>query len=134
MADTESHDDAVEQINRIRRDFERAENAGDSSVIDEHCADDIVAIPPGQPPAIGKEACKQALDDLFAAFDLEVKYTSEEVIVREDLAFDRLTATETHIPKGGGEPIKHSADSLWVYRRLPDGEWKQIRAIWNYRE
>lgn len=134
MADSESHADAVEQITQIRQAFERAENAGDSSVIDEHCTEDVVAIPPEQPPAVGREAGKQALDALFAAFDVEVEYTSEEVVVGENLAFERLSATETHTPKDGGEPIEHSADSLWVYRRLPDGEWKQSHAIWNNRD
>lgn len=134
MASDERSGDAVEQIAQIRREFERAENAGDSSVVDRHCAEDIVAIPPGQPPAIGKAAAREALEALFAAFDVEVEYTSEEVVVGGDLAFDRLRATETHIPKDGGEAIEHSADSLWVYRRSPEGEWKQIRAIWNYRE
>lgn len=134
MADCEDSNDAVEQINQIRREFERAENMGDSSIVEECCADDIVVISPGHPPAVGKEAAKQALEDLFAAFDVEVEYTSEDVVVGEELAFDRLTASETHIPKDGGEPIEHSADSVWVYRQSPDGEWKQIRAIWNYRE
>lgn len=134
MPDQETHTQAVEQINQIRRDFEAAENAGDSSVIDRHCTEDVVAMPPGQPPAFGKEAAKQALEGLFAAFDVEVEYTSEEVIVGEELAFNRLTATETHIPKEGGEPMEHSADSLWVYRRSPDGEWKQSHATWNFRD
>lgn len=134
MPDDMTHADGVEQITQIRQEFERAENAGDSSVVDEYCADDIVAISPGRPPAVGKEASKEALDNLFAAFEIEVEYNSEEVIVGEELAFDRLTAQETHIPKDGGEPIEHIADSLWVYRRSPDSEWKQIRAIWNYRD
>lgn len=134
MADSESHGDAVEQINQTRQEFERAENAGDSSVIDEFCTEDVVAIPPGRPPAVGRDACKQALEDLFATFDIEVEYTSEEVVVGEELAFDRLTGTETHIPKEEGEPIEHSADALWMYCRSPDGVWKQSHAIWNYRD
>lgn len=134
MPDSESHGDAIEQIDQIRRDIERAENAADSSFIDEHCADDIVAISPGHPPAVGKEASKKSLEELFGAFDVEVEYSSEEVVVGEELAFDRLTARETHIPKDNGEPIEHTADSVWVYRQSPAGEWKQIRAIWNYRE
>lgn len=133
MPDSDSHGD-VEQINQIRRDIERAENAGDPSFIDEHCGDDVVAISPGHPPAVGKEASKKSLEELFGAFDVEVEYSSEEVVVGEELAFDRLTARETHIPKDRGEPIEHTVDSVWVYRQSPDGEWKQIRAIWNYRE
>lgn len=134
MPNSENHGDAIEQIDQIRRDIERAENAADSSFIDEHCADDIVAISPGHPPAVGKEASKKSLEQLFGAFDVEVEYSSEEVVVGEEFAFDRLTARETHIPKDRGEPIEHTVDSLWVYRQSPDGEWKQIRVIWNYRE
>jgi ketosteroid isomerase-like protein len=134
MADNESQSDAAEQISEIRQEFERAENAGDSSVVDEYSTDDVVAISPGHPPAVGKEASRKALDEQFGTFDVEVDYTSQEVVVGEELAFDRLTAHETHIPKDGGEPIEHTADSVWVYRQSPDGEWKQIRAIWNCRE
>lgn len=134
MPDSKGDDEAVKQINQIRRNIELAENAGDPSFIDEHCADDIIAISPGHPPAIGKEASKRSLKELFAAFDVEVEYSSEEVVVGEDLAFDRLTAKETHISKDGGDPVEHTADSVWLYRKSPAGEWKQIRAIWNYRE
>lgn len=134
MADSDSDGDAVEQIDQIRWDIERGENAGDPSFIDEHCADDVVGISPGHPPAVGKEASKKALEERFDAFDVEVEYSSEELVVGEALAFDRLTAHSTRIPKDGGEPIERTADSLWVYRQSPDGEWKQIRAIWNYRE
>lgn len=134
MAGDHPSADAVEQIGEIRRAFERAENAGDASVVDEHCADDVVAMPPGGSPTVGKAASKQALEDLFDAVNVDVDYTSEEVVVGEDFAFDRLRVSETHVPKDGGEPVDYSGDSLWVYRREPDGEWKQIRAMWNWRE
>lgn len=134
MVTDESPLTAEVQLDRIRQAFERAEIGGDTSVIDEHCADDIVAMPPGQPPTVGNEASKQGLGALFEAFDVDVEYTSEEVVVGTELAFDRLTARETHTPKDGGEPVEHTVDSLWVYRREPDGEWKQVRAIWNYRD
>lgn len=44
---------AVEQINQIRREWERAENEGDPSIIDRHAADDVIAMPLGMPPSPG---------------------------------------------------------------------------------
>lgn len=134
MNNEPNREEAIEQITEIREAFERAENMGDASVIEKHCTDDVVVMPPGQPPAVGKEVAKRGMEELFEAVDLEIEYTSEEIVVDGDIAMNRLSARETHIPKDGGDAIEHTADSLWIYRRSPDGEWKQSHAIWNYRE
>lgn len=132
--ENESPDDAerqaVEQINRIRREWERAENEGDPSIIDRHGANDIIAMPPGDPPVAGADASKKYMQELFKRFDVEVEYASDEIVVGETLAFDRGTASQRLVPKGGGEPIEDTYSYLWVYRRTPEG-WKQTHAIWN---
>ena len=134
MADDERSITDVERIAEIRREIERAENAGDPSFIDEYATEDIVAMPPGQQPNIGKAAGKENLRDRFATFDVRVDYTSEEIIVGEEFAFDRGTATATHVPKNGGEALERTSNYLWLYRRTSDGDWKQFRVIYNTSE
>lgn len=121
---------AVQQINEIRREWERAENQGDPSIIDRYAAADVVAMPPGNPPIVGADASKNFLREWFSRFDVEVEYTSEEIVVSGDLAFDHGTAFQRMVPKGEGDPIEGTHSYLWVYRRT-EQEWKQIRAIWN---
>lgn len=124
---------AVQQISQIRREWERAENEGDPSIIDRHAADDVIAMPPGRPPVVGAEAGKKGLRKWFNRFDVNIKYTSNEVLVSGDLALDRMTSSSRLVPKGGGDPIETTGSSLWVYRRTSEG-WKKILAIWNKNE
>lgn len=131
---TKDRDEVREQIRYIRRAMERDENAGDPSFIDEYCMDDVVVIPPGQPPIVGKEAGKQVFEEMFGALDIDLEFTSEEVVVGADLAIDRITSQETHTPKAGGEPTEKTADALYMYRRSPDGDWKVSHMMAAYRE
>lgn len=121
----------TERIARIRREVERAENAGDPSFVDEYCTEDVIAIPPGQEPNVGREAAKANLRELYANVDVEIEYTSEEIVVGEEFAFDRGSGRTVHTPIDEGEPVKHAGNYLWLYRRNPENEWKQYRVIWN---
>lgn len=129
-ASSDSDGQAVKQIHQIRWEWERAENEGDPGIIDRHATDDVLSMPPGEPPVVGAEADKEHLREWFDQFDIEIEYTSDEVVVSGDLAFDRGIASHRRVPKKGGDPIEGTASYLWVYRRTSEG-WKQIRAIWN---
>jgi ketosteroid isomerase-like protein len=116
-------------IDRIRQAFEAAQNAGDANAAVRHFADDIVGMPPGGPPLRGPEA-PGALRQYLEAFDVDVQYRSEEIVLVGEWAFDRGTFTETRTPKKGGASIEGAGSYLWVYRRV-GGEWKQARLIWT---
>lgn len=130
-AQSASQERDVERLHQIRRAWEQAENEGDPSIIDRYATQDVVAMPPGRPPSVGAEAGKRLMQKLFEAFDMEVTYDSEEIVVNGDLAFDRGTASQKMVPKSGGEPTEGEYSYLWVYRRVPEEGWKQSRAIWN---
>jgi ketosteroid isomerase-like protein len=42
-----------------------------------------------------------------------------------------LTAACGVTPAPGGAPISVNGKYLWLYRRQPDGSWKQSRVMWN---
>jgi ketosteroid isomerase-like protein len=113
-------------IDRIRQEFEAAENAGDAEALRRHIADDAVAMAPNMAPVRGVEGCMAFLRGWFSAFDVDVQYRSEEIVIAGDWAFDRGTAREILTPKQGGAPFGGEAKYLWVYRRV-GGEWKQAR-------
>jgi ketosteroid isomerase-like protein len=116
-------------LDSIRRDFERAERAGDADRMYAHAAPDIIAMPPNRPPKIGNTN-REWIREFLAAYNVEVQYRSEETVIAGDWAFDRGTATEAMTPKTGGPATTETAKYLWVYQRRK-GEWKQARLIWN---
>jgi ketosteroid isomerase-like protein len=120
-------------LDRIRQQFEAAENAGDADAMYRHLADDIVVMPPNAPPMRGSEVNPASLGAHFDMFDVDVQYRSEEIVIAGDWAFDRGTAREILTPKQGGAPFGGEGKYLWVYRRV-GGEWKQARVIWNSSE
>lgn len=134
MVDDSKQKENEERLHQIRQDFKRGENAGDPEIIDKYVADDAVVMPPERSKVMGKDAIKNMMENVFATYDIEIDYTSEEIVVDDELAFDRGTASEILTPKDGSDAIEHAVDYLYVYRRTADGEWKQIRAIWNYTE
>ena len=116
-------------LDSIRQDFARGEEAGDADAVYAHAAPDIVVMPPNRPVKIGSTN-RDWIRAFLSAYTVKVQYTSEEIVIGGDWAFDRGFAVETATPKAGGAATTGTAKYLWVYQRL-NGEWKQARLIWN---
>lgn len=88
------------------------------------CTDDIIFMPPEQPPVVGKEGCRGFLKD----FPVPEAFTSEiaDVEGTGDLAFARGSATAS-FPDGATVTFTY----VGIHRRQPDGSWKMARDIWN---
>lgn len=122
---------ARQVIDEIRKEFEAAETAGSTERMRVHITDDVVMMAPNMPPVSGADNAMAAMRAFFEAFGVRIKYNSEETVVTGDWAFDRGTYTQTLTPKRGGVAVHESGKYLWLYRREPDGQWKQARVIWN---
>ncbi len=87
------------------------------------CTDEIVFLPPEQPPLVGKTACRAFLDD----FPTPTTFTAEfdDVDGQGDLAFSRGHASAAF--EDGRTEFRWMA----IHRRQPDGSWKMVRDIWN---
>lgn len=123
--------DQRQRLDRIRRETEAAENEGSVDRMRVHMAEDVVMMAPNMPAVTGAANASQAMHQFFDAFDLEIHYTSSEIVVTGDWAFDRGTYSQTFTPKRGGAALKETGKYVWLYRRTPDGSWKQARVIWN---
>lgn len=119
-----------EQIARIRAAWEAYDNTGDITAIAEYLAEDVVLMPPGAPPIVGKEAVVEGLAD---ERDYDIDQASEEVFVSGNLAVDRITITGSRDPTAGDDADGVSLKGVDVYRRDADGTWKCLIAIWNTR-
>ena len=123
--------DQREQLDRIRRETEAAENAASADRMRVHMAEDVVMMAPNMPAVTGAANATQAMRQFFDAFDLQIQYASSEIVVAGEWAFDRGVYSQTLTPKHGGPPLRETGKYVWLYRRTPEGSWKQARVIWN---
>ena len=111
--------------------FAAAENAGDVDQMLQLFADDMIILSPNAPALSGADRIAAATRAAYESLKVQVEYNSEEIAVFGDWGFDRGTERFTLTPKSGGTPISMNGKYLWLYRRQPDGAWKQSRVMWN---
>jgi len=117
-------------VDSIRLEFEAGENAGDLNRMTRHLAADVVAMPPNRAITTGANAFTEALRTFLGVYNIDVKYTTDEIVVSGDWAFERGTAVETLTPKDGGAAQTSNAKYLWLYHRN-GGTWELARLMWN---
>ena len=94
-------------------------------------ADDVVALPPGNPAIIGKEALRSANEQFFLKNTEIWKPTIEYIEVSGDLAFVRSKELLTTTPKDGSETKTLIGKGIYIFRRGEDGSWRCVIDIWN---
>jgi uncharacterized protein (TIGR02246 family) len=120
----------LQAIAEVSDQFQAAENAGNVEQMLRLFADDLVILSPNAPELSGADRIAAAMRAFHEAFTVQVEYTSQEIAAFGDWGFDRGTERFTLTPKSGA-PISVSGKYLWLYRRQPDGSWKQSRVMWN---
>ena len=130
MTDT-AHD--VHRIGEALRRIEEAENTANPEAIVELLTEDAVIMAPNYPVQEGKSACAEfvtsVLADVFDHFDRHISYSSSEIQVFGDRAFDRGDFWFTVTPRTGGQTSRSTGKYLFFYARAADGAWKLARAI-----
>lgn len=106
-------------------------NAGDVTAMADLYAEDAIAIPPDGPPTEGRDAILQSLSEYFELFTATQTATTDEIILRGDLAVARGTWSSRETPKAGGEEVTRNGKWMEVQRRQADGSWKVWRWMWN---
>lgn len=127
---SETANNDVERITKLRDEYVEAENASDVDGILETCRDDIVFIPPESPPVRGIAASREFLSEFLEAFDITIGLSREAISVAGDFAYEWGTVSGTLTPPDGqSQPVNNSY--LIVYQRDSDGVWGQSKHVWN---
>lgn len=119
------------KLDQVREEFAAAETAGSTDRMRVHVTPDVVMMAPNMPAVSGAENAMEAMNVFFAAFAVQIAYQSDEIVVADGWAFDRGTYKQVLTPRRGGTAMSDSGKYLWLYRREPDGRWRQARVIWN---
>jgi RimJ/RimL family protein N-acetyltransferase/ketosteroid isomerase-like protein len=123
----------IAALDALRREFERAENAGDADAIASLLRDDAVFMVPHVPPQEGKTAAvallREVLADFVAYFDRHIAYTSDEIHAGAEWAFDRGTFVVDIRKKTSVTSEQFGGKYFLTYARDDADEWKLARAI-----
>ncbi len=120
----------VEAIKSLVNEVEKTFNEGDLDAYMTTFADDAIAMPPGEPALIGKEAIRDWYN--FDELSFDSKIFTDEVEICGDWAFHRGHWKGSWIQQTSGEITNYESRSINIYRRQPDGSWKASRTIWNF--
>ena len=121
-----------ESIDRARNEIDAAWLSGDADGITRHLADDAVLMPPHDAAIVGKQQINVWLRNFFEHFAMpELAMPERELILAGEWAFERSLYEWTITPKGAGEPMRDKANFVALWRRAPDGVWREVRGIWN---
>jgi uncharacterized protein (TIGR02246 family) len=118
-------------VTRATSDLLAAVNAGDVNRVLAVWADDGVMMPPHHPSVIGHVELATYFRNLFSRLHLTFTFTSSEIHIAGDLAFERVTYTAIACPISGGPAVEDVGKGLHLYHRQRDGTWKLMNDIWN---
>jgi uncharacterized protein (TIGR02246 family) len=126
-----SRDARREEIRRITAELLAAVNASDHRRLVALWADDGVLMPPNHAAVHGRSALDAYFRARFAGTRFRFSFTSSDIQIAGDVAFEWLAYATMAWPAGGGEAVEDTGKGLHVYRRQPDGSWKLELDIWN---
>ena len=117
----------VDAINSLR---EQAFEANDIWKFIDYFSDDMIWMPPGELPLVGKEACR-LWAKRFDGLKVEISAIADEVVVAGDWAFDRFVEIQVPVSADGEKSAPHYLQCVWTLRREADGSWEIVHFIWN---
>jgi uncharacterized protein (TIGR02246 family) len=125
-------DDAA--VRQTIADLEQQINQGDTGFVNVF-AKDAVIIAPSSPDIVGLDAIRKMYTDLMKQASMTVHFSTEEVAVTGDMAFEHGTYTLRIVDKATGRLLQDAKNKhVHIFKRQPDGTWKTWRMMVNSAE
>jgi uncharacterized protein (TIGR02246 family) len=116
-------------IRRTLSETEQRINQGDLGFVDVF-AKDAVIIAPSSPNIVGFEAIHALYGDMMKQASMTVHFSTEEVAVAGDLAYERGTYTLKISDKTSGKVLQDTKNKhLHIFKKQADGTWKTWRMM-----
>ena len=122
---------AVAAIERIHSQRVEAFEAGDVDGWFALIADDPVFMPMQAPAVDSRDQLRSFYENWFSTTDIELEDITDEIVVRDDLAFVRGRVVITEIAKAEGARRTDHRKYIEIFQQAEDGEWKYWRVILN---
>jgi ketosteroid isomerase-like protein len=119
-------------IDEGHKRFLAAMRANDADALMAELTDDVIFMPPGQAPAVGKAAVRAWYEATMAeASTVKVSVPEREVVVAGDWGIERGRYVWGLVPAGGGSAFEVRGNFIAIWRPISDGVWKVSSDIWN---
>lgn len=121
-------------VRRTLANTEQRINQGDPGFVDVF-AKDAVIIAPSSPDIVGFDAIRTMYADMMKQVSMKVHFSTEEVVIAGDLAYEHGTYTLTLSDKTSGKTLQDVKNKhIHILKRQPDGTWKTWRMMVNSAE
>lgn len=117
-------------IQSLLKSYEKALNQGDLKQVLSLYAKDGVFMPSSKPTSTGQQQIKQAYQQVFNTLGFDVRFHTDEIVRRDDLAFVRTLSDGKIKLRDKNMTIKNNSRELFVLKRI-DGDWKIYRYMFN---
>jgi uncharacterized protein (TIGR02246 family) len=118
-------------ISKATAELLEAVNASDVSRMLSVWTEDGVLMPPNHESVHGRAAMETYFRQLFSRSKFRFRFTSSEIQIANDIAFERVTYIAEAWLSGSSRPVEDRGKGLHVYRRQTDRSWKLAQDIWN---
>jgi ketosteroid isomerase-like protein len=106
----------------------------DAEGITRYLAEQAVLPPPNTAPLNGRNAISAWLSEFFRHFTMtDLRMPERRLTVSGDLGVEVSRYTWKLVPKHTREPIVDDVNWIGIWERGQDGEWREVRGIWNSR-
>ena len=130
-ADTHADEAAIRQTLAT---VEQRINQGDIGFADVF-AKDAVIIAPSTPDITGYDAIRNMYAGMMQIMSMNVQFTTEEIAVAGDLAYEHGTYTLKITDKASGKVVQDVRNKhVHIFKRQPDGSWKTWRMMTSSAE
>ena len=118
-------------IRQTLASLERRINQGDPGFVDVFDKDAVI-IAPSAPDIVGFDAIRSMYGGLMEKAAMNVHFSTAEVVIAGDLAYERGTYTLRVTDKASGLTLQDVKNKhVHIMRRQPDGSWKTWRMMVN---
>jgi uncharacterized protein (TIGR02246 family) len=116
-------------IRRTLADLEQRINRGDPGFVDIFTKDAVI-IAPAAPDVVGFDAIRAMYTGMMKQVSMTVHFSTDELAVAGDLAYERGTYTLRIVDKASGKVVQDVKNKhLHILKRQPDGTWKTWRMM-----
>ena len=114
-----------EKIMKLSREWSEVASTGDVEKTLSYWADDAFVMSAGQPPLKGKPAIRQMVEESYKIPGFRISWEPQSVEVSKsgDMAY-MIENSQVSITDSTGKPVTLRNKSVSIWRKQPDGSWK----------
>jgi uncharacterized protein (TIGR02246 family) len=110
----------------------QALRANDLETLMSYVAEDVVFMPPGEPPVRGRDAVRTWMRAFLAQYQTSaLTLADRDVMVGSGWAVELGTFEWRLQPAAGGSPVTDRGNYMQVWKEQPDKTWRFAREVYN---